>query len=131
MVMECVALTGISRQVIRELVTNGIRTLEIRSPQNFLALLHLSPGDVIFLTEASGPDIVTGTGGMLTKIREIQVVTHKTVQAGADFYEEREAQAARAQLQMVGHGRVRSVKSFKLGSPMVLDVDEVCYYDAG
>jgi len=129
--MECVALTGISRQVIRELVTNGIRTLEIRSPQNFLALLHLSPGDVIFLTEASGPDIVTGTGGMLTKIREIQVVTHKTVQAGADFYEEREAQAARAQLQMVGHGRVRSVKSFKLGSPMVLDVDEVCYYDAG
>lgn len=131
MAMECVALTGISRQVIRELVTNGIRTLEIRSPHNFLALLHLSPGDVIFLTEASGPDIVTGTGGMLTRIREIQVVTHKTVQAGADFYEEREAQVARVQLQMVGHGRVRSVKSFKLGSPMVLDVDEVCYYDAG
>ena len=62
--MECVALTGISRQVIRELVTNGIRTLEIRSPHNFLALLHLSPGDVIFLTEASGPDIVNGTGGL-------------------------------------------------------------------
>jgi hypothetical protein len=32
---------------------------------------------------------------------------------------------------MVGHGRVRGVKSFKLGSPTVLDVDEVCYYDAG
>jgi len=131
MAMECVALTGISRQVIRELVANGIRTVEIRSPHNFLALLHLSPGDVIFLTEASRPDIVSGTGGMLTRIREIQVVTHKMVQAGADFYEEREAQAARVQLQMVGHGRVRCVKSFKLGSPTVLDVDEVCYYDAG
>ena len=57
--MECVALTGISRQVIRELLANGIRTLEIRSPNNFIALLQSGPGDVIFLTEASGPDVVT------------------------------------------------------------------------
>lgn len=117
--------------MIKELLDNGIRTLEIRSPHNFLALLHSSPGDVIFLTEASGPDIVNGTGGMLTRIREVQVVTHKMVQAGADFYEEREAQAARVQLAVVGHGRVRSVKSLRLGSPTVLDVNEVCYYDAG
>jgi len=131
MIMECVALTGISRQVIRELLANGIRTLEIRSPNNFIALLHSGPGDVIFLTEASGPDVVTGTGGMLARIREIQMVTHKVVQAGADFYEEREAQASRVQLAMVGHGRVRGAKGFKLGSPTVLDVDAVCYYDAG
>lgn len=129
--MECVALTGISRQVIREILANGIRTLEIRSPNNFIALLHSSTGDVIFLTEASGPDVITGTGGMLARIREIQVVTHKVVQAGADFYEEREAQAARIQLAMVGHGRVRGAKGFKLGSPTVLDVDAVCYYDGG
>jgi hypothetical protein len=131
MIMECVALTGISRQVIRELLANGIRTLEIRSPNNFIALLHSNPGDVIFLTEASGPDGVNGTGGMLARIREIQMVTHKVVQAGADFYEEREAQASRVQLAMVGHGRVRGAKGFKLGSPTVLDVDAVCYYDAG
>lgn len=131
MKMECVALTGISRPVIRELLTNGIRTLEIRSPGNFLALLQTNPGDVIFLTEASGPDIVSGTGGMLTRVREIQVVTHKVVQAGADFYEERESQAARVQLVIVGHGRVRRVKSLKIGSPTVLEVDSVCYYDAG
>lgn len=131
MIMECVALTGISRQVIRELLANGIRTLEIRSPNNFIALLHSGPGDVIFLTEASGSDVVNGTGGLLARIREIQMVTHKVVQAGADFYEEREAQAARVQLATVGHGRVRGAKGFKLGYPTVLEVDAVCYYDAG
>ncbi|MHC1630923.1 MAG: DUF473 family protein [Methanotrichaceae archaeon] len=129
--MDCVVLTGISRYVIKDLMANGIRTIEARSPHNFFSLLHISPGDMIFLTEASAFDIVIGTTGLLARIKNIQVVTHRRVQTGVDFYEETEAQVARAQLEMVGHGRVRYAKSFKTGSPLVLDVDEVCYYDAG
>lgn len=128
--MDRVAITGISRQVIKELMANGVKTVEIRSPHNFLALLHVSPGDVIFVTETCAPDVVSGSMGLLTKVKEIQVVTHRTIQAGADFYEESEAQAARAQLQLVGHGRVRVGKKLEMGLPRILEVDEVCYYDA-
>jgi len=129
--MKCVALTGISRWAINDLISNGIKTMEIRSPPNFLALLHASPGDVIFLTEASTPDIVRGTSGLLATIKAIQVVTHRLIQTGADFYEEREAEAARAQLVLLGQGRVRSPKDAERDSSLVLEVDEVCYYDAG
>ena len=129
--MECVALTGISKWAINDLISNGIKTMEIRSPYNFFTLLHTSPGDVIFLTEASAPDIVVGTSGLLATIKAIQVVTHRLIQAGADFYEEREAEAARAQLVLLGQGRVRSSKGAERGSPLALEVDEVCYYDAG
>jgi len=129
--MDCVALTGISKYAIKELLANGIRTLEIRSPHNFVSLLQLRPDDIIFLTETCAPDIVAGTKGLLARVKKIQVVMHKQVQSGANFYEEIEAQAARAQLQAIGHGRVRNVKELDLGSAQRLDVDEVCYYDAG
>ena len=130
MSMDRVAITGISRQVVKELMANGVRTVEIRSPHNFLALLQVSPGDVIFVTETCAPDVVAGTMGLLARVKELQVVTHRLIQAGADFYEESEAQAARAQLEVVGHGRVRRGAEFEMGSPHILEVDEVCYYDA-
>jgi uncharacterized protein len=61
MTMTYVALTGIARHVMKELLAARVRTLEIRSPNNFVALLHANPGDTIFITESSAQDIVSGT----------------------------------------------------------------------
>ena len=44
--------------------------------------------------------------------------------------EEREAQAARVQLQLLAVGRVRRITNFEPGTPLMLDVDEVKYCDA-
>ena len=79
-----------------------VKTLEIRSPNNFVSLLHANPGDKIFITESSAQDIVSGTNGLIAGIREIQLITHRVIQSSDDYYEEREAQAARAQLQLIG-----------------------------
>ena len=128
--MICVALTGISNQVLKDLFSNYIRTLEIRSPHNFFALVNVKPDDPVFLTEASASDIVPGTSGYITRVREIQIVTHRLVQAGDFYYEEREVQAGRVQLRLVGLGRVRKIESTKIGMPMLLDVDEIRYCDA-
>ena len=130
MTMIYVALTGIARHVIKELLAARVRTLEIRSPNNFVALLHANPGDKIFITESSAQDIVSGTNGLIAGIREIQLITHRVIQSTDDYYEEREAQAARAQLQLVGVGRVRRVTSYEVGSPLELEVDQVKYCDA-
>ncbi len=44
---------------------------------------------------------------------------------------EREAQAARVQLQLAGVGRVRRVTSFEVGESLELEVDQVEHCDAG
>jgi len=116
--------------MMRELLVARVRTVEIRSPNNFFTLLKVQPGDKIFLTEASAPDIVPGTNGLIASVRGLQTITHRTIQSSEDYYEEREAQAARVQLQMVGAGRVRKITSFEPGSPLTLEVDEVRYCDA-
>jgi len=128
--MIYIALTGLSRHVMNELTVARVRTVEIRSPNNFFALLGVHPGEKIFLTQSSAPDIVPGTGGLIAGIRSLQIITHRTVQSNEDYYEECESQAARIQLQLVGVGRVRKITNFEPGTPLMLDVDEVRYCDA-
>jgi uncharacterized protein len=128
--MIYVALTGIARHVLKELLAARVRTVEIRSPNNFSALLNVQPGERIFITESSALDIVSGTNGLITDVRSLQTITHRVVQSSEDYYEEREAQAARAQLQLIAIGRVRRVATLEKGVPLMLDVDEVRYCDA-
>jgi hypothetical protein len=128
--MIYVALTGLAKHVIKELLAARVRTVEIRSPNNFVTLLNVQPGERIFLTEASAPDIIPGTTGLIASVRGLQTITHRTIQSSEDYYEEREAQAARAQLQLIGLGRVRKIASIEPGSPLTLDVDEARYCDA-
>jgi hypothetical protein len=128
--MIYIALTGLARHVMKEITVAKVRTVEIRSPHNFYALLSVSPGDRIFLTESSAPDIVPGTGGLIAVVKALQIITHRTVQSSEDYYEEREAQAARVQLQLIAVGRVRKITNFEPGTPLTLDVDEVKYCDA-
>jgi len=130
MLMIYVALTGLAKHLMKELLAARVRTVEIRSPNNFVTLLRVQPGERIFLTEASAPDIIPGTTGLIANVRGLQTITHRTIQSSEDYYEEREAQAARAQLQLIGMGRVRKITSFEPGSPLTLDVDEVRYCDA-
>jgi hypothetical protein len=128
--MIYIALTGLARHVMNELTAARVRTVEIRSPNNFFTLLRVQPGDRIFLTQSSAPDIVPGTGGLIASIKALQIITHRTVQSNEDYYEERESQAARVQLQLVAVGRVRKITNFEPGTPLMLDVDEVRYCDA-
>ncbi|MBC7079493.1 MAG: DUF473 domain-containing protein [Methanothrix sp.] len=130
MVMICVALTGISRNVIKDLVNNRVRTVEIRSPLNFFSLRGVNPGDRIFVTEASLKDIVNGTPGVIARVNEIQIMTHRMIQSNDFFYEEIESQAARAQLQFLGIGRVRRINTIEPYEPFVIEVDEMPRYIA-
>lgn len=128
--MIYVALTGIARHVMKELLAARVRTIEIRSPNNFFALLNVKPGERIFITESSAPDVVSGTSGLIADVRGLQTITHRVIQSTDDYYEEREAQAARIQLQLAAIGRVRRVEASEKGIPLMLDVDEVRYCDA-
>ena len=127
--MRYVVLSGISQQVLRSLETNKVKTIEIRSPHNFLSALETNVGDMIFLTSTSLEDVRPGTTGIIAKINEKQIAMHRMVQRTEDFYEEAEVQIARLQLQMKGHARVRRAECCALGEATVVDADEMKFFE--
>jgi hypothetical protein len=128
--MRYVALTGISPYVLKELQDNYIRTIEIRSPHNFLSIQAVESGDLVFLTKSSYDDIKTGTIGTIAGIKERQIAMHRIVHKTEDFFEESETFAARLQLELQGLGRVRRVEQNMLGKPLIVEADKVTYLEA-
>jgi len=127
--MRHIVLSGISHQVLKEIEHDKIKTIEIRSPHNFLSVLETEVGDVIFLTSTSLGDVRPGTTGVIAKIREKQISMHRSIQKTPEFYEEAEVQLARLQLELKGHARVRRAECCALGEATVVDADEVQFFE--
>lgn len=127
--MRYIVLSGISPHVLKDLEHNKIKTIEIRSPHNFLSAIETNVGDVIFLTPTSIDDIRPGTLGVIAKIREKQVAMHRMIQKTEESYEEAEVQMARLQLEMKGHARVRRSECCAVGEATVVDADEVLFFE--
>lgn len=128
--MKSAAITGIGEQAIHDLRRNGMRTIELRSPHNFLTVLETTPGDHLFLTHATTNDLTNGTRGLITKIQGKETVMHRVFQGKEGYYEEREALLARLQLELCGIGRIRKVEERGLGRPTIVVYDEIQYLDA-
>ncbi len=128
-VMRHILLSGISNQVLKELEHNKVKTIEIRSPHNFLSALETDAGDVIFLTSTTQEDVRPGTTGIIAKIREKQISMHRVVARNNEFHEEAEFQLARLQLEIKGHGRVRRAECCALGEATVVEADEVLFFE--
>ena len=127
--MKYIVLSGISSHFLRELEHNKIKTIEVRSPHNFLSALETDVGDVIFLTSTSLDDLRPGTVGVIAKINEKQVSMHRLVQKTEEFYEEAEVQMARLQLELKGHARVRRATCCAIGEATMVDADEVQFFE--
>jgi len=128
--MDCIALTGISNYVMRDLANRVLLTIEIRSPQNFFAILNVDVGDPIFLSQTSRNDVSAGTTGIISRVQRRDISMHKIVQSNDLFYEERETMLARIQLVAEGIGRVRRIVRSELGGAMVVAVDKETVYAA-
>ncbi len=127
--MQYIVLSGISPQVLKDLEHNKVKTIEVRSPHNFLSALETKVDDVIFLTSTSLADVRPGTQGVLARIREKQVAMHRVVQRTENFYEEAEVQMARLQLEIKGHARVRRTICCTIGEAAIVDADEVLFFE--
>ncbi|MFU8768003.1 MAG: DUF473 domain-containing protein [Candidatus Methanoperedens sp.] len=127
--MKYIVLSGISPYALKELENNRVKTIEVRSPNNFLSVLATNVGDTIFLTPVSLTDLRTGTFGVTAIVLEKQISTHRLVHKMEEFYEEAEVQMARLQLQVKGHARVRNAECCNLGAATVVDAEEVRYFE--
>lgn len=128
--MKCVVLSGMSNNTMRDLGDHILRTIEIRSPHNFVSVLNITVGDPVFVSSTNHSDITTGTTGVIARVRQLDIIMHSVVQGNDLFYEERETQMARIQLIAEGAGRVQTVLHSELGGAMVADVEERPIYAA-
>lgn len=127
--MRYIVLSGISPYALKELENNKVKTIEIRSPHNFLSVLETEVGDMIFLTPISQEDLRPGTLGLTAKILEKQITTHRLIHRTEVSYEEAELQMARLQLEIKGHARVRRTECCMLGRATLVDADEVMFFE--
>ncbi len=127
--MKYVVLSGISLMALKNLEQNKVKTIEIRSPHNFLSALETNVGDVVFLTTTSMEDVRLGTTGIIAKILEKQISMHRIIHKTDELFEEAEVQMARLKLEMKGHARVRRSICCKMGEATVVDADEVQFFE--
>jgi len=128
--MDCITLTGISNHVMRDLENRVLLTIEIRSPQNFFAILNVNVGNLIFLSQTSRNDVSAGTTGIISRVQRRDISMHKIVQSNDLFYEEQETMLARIQLVAEGIGRVQRIVRSELGGAMVVAVAKETVYAA-
>ncbi|MDD3042434.1 MAG: DUF473 domain-containing protein [Methanosarcinaceae archaeon] len=128
--MEYIALTGIADSVIETLKNHNLRTIELRSPQNFFSVLGLDAGDFVLLTSSRLQDLSNGTMGLVARVVQKQISTHSLIMGNDLYIEEREATMARIQLKCKCMARVRDVLSKEIGKPVVVDVLEISCYEA-
>ena len=128
--MEYIALTGIADSLIEILKKHNLRTLEIRSPQNFVGVLGLSAGENVLLTSTSLQDLTDGTPGLIARVVQKQVSVHSILSSNDLYIEEREAMSARIQLECRCMARVKNVVSNELGKPVRVDAREISCYEA-
>lgn len=127
--MKYIVLSGISMMALRNLEQNKIKTIEIRSPHNFVSALEVTAGDVVFLTTTSMEDVGLGTTGLFGKILEKQVSMHRIIHQTDELFEEAEVQMARLKLEMKGHARVRRSVCCTMGEAIVVEADEVQFFE--
>lgn len=128
--MRHLALTGISKDRIDDLVRKRVRTFELRSAHNISIVFEARVGDEIFVTDASRHDLSVGTTGVLARVRDKTISMQKVSHRIGDFYEEREVMAARIQLELREHTcRLRAIEDEGPGKLVTVDTAEVCHYE--
>jgi len=128
--MRHLALTGISKDRIDDLVRKRVRTFELRSAHNISIVFEARVGDEIFVTDASRHDLSVGTTAVLARVRDKTISMQKVSHRIGDFYEEREVMAARIQLELREHTcRLRAIEDEGPGKLVTVDTAEVCHYE--
>jgi len=128
--MRLLALTGISRESLKELTTRHIRTFEFHSANNVLSFSGISPGDMIFLSEVPPSDLAQGICGCIVIVRGYDTRMQHVYYGSGNYNEEAETMSARAQLAYHAQGKIKSVEIKDIYKPVYVDVIEVKFCEA-
>jgi hypothetical protein len=130
--MECIALTGISFDVIKDLRQGKARTLELHSTHNVITLNGVEPGTPIFLTSINREDLGIGDMGIVAEVIGITITMKRLIEYSPGVvYEERERLSARVKIKFCCNSSVKTVIQDTMFSPVLVEVVKCCSYHAG
>ncbi len=128
--MRCYVLTGISKNVLDELVRRNIRTIEVRSAHNVATAIKADVGSCVFLTPAKLSDLGRGVSGLIAQITGKEVMSQSLFYSSPTYIEECELTVVRLRLKPKGVGRMVQVQLEGLLDTIEADVVEVSYFNA-
>jgi uncharacterized protein len=130
--MECLALTGISPDVIKDLKLGKARTLELHSTHNVVTLHSVEPGTPLFITSINWEDLGIGDQGIVADVIGVTITMKRLIEYSPGVvYEERERMSARVKIKYCCNSAIKSVIQEDFFTPIHVDVVKCCTYHAG
>lgn len=126
--MRCYVISGISRQVIEEILRGNLRTLELRNVINVATALNAKLGDCVFVTTAKNVDLGKGVTGIIAEVEGKEVVSHSTLYARNDYIEECEMTVVRLRVRPRAVGRLIQVFRKDILSPVEGEAIQVDHF---
>ena len=118
------ALTCISQRVFKELLLEGIKTVELRSAHNINSIAHVTVGEPVFITCKAEEDITRETEGIIAVVRTLSV-GNKRDDGNHDEYE---ITTARVQLERLNVAKVKDAAKPGFGKEVTVDIEQRRYY---
>ncbi|WP_457591605.1 DUF473 family protein [Geoglobus sp.] len=126
--MRCYVISGISRQVIEEILRGNLRTLELRNVINIATALNAKLGDCVFVTTAKNADLGRGVTGLIAEVEGKEIVSHSTFYARNDYIEECEMTVVRLRIRPRALGRLVQVLRRDILSPVEGEAIQVDHF---
>jgi len=129
-IMRCRVLSGISRNVIEDILRGNLKTLELRNVTNVATALNTDVGECIFVTTAKNIDIDRGVTGVIAEVIGKEVISHSTIFARSEYIEECEMTVIRLRIKPKSLGRIVNIYRGGLLEPIEAEVIRVDYFSA-
>jgi uncharacterized protein len=132
--MKCAALTSISPELIRDLRTGRLRTIELQSTHNIITIEGVEPGPEmhIFLTSTDLEDLAPGDAGICVYVLAVNITMKRIVEfSRGSYYEERERMSARVQVKYCASSVIKEVFYEGICKPVSVEVLKSSCFHAG
>ena len=118
------ALTCISQRVFKELLLEGIKTVELRSAHNINSIAHVTVGEPVFITCKAEEDITRETEGIIAVVRTLSVGNKRDDGNHGEY----EITTARVQLERLNVAKVKDAAKPGFGKEVTVDIEQRRYY---
>ncbi|MHC1598014.1 MAG: DUF473 family protein [Candidatus Methanofastidiosia archaeon] len=118
------ALTCITPYAYKELLTDGIKTMELRSSHNINSLVNVKEGDYIFVTYKTTEDLNKKTEGIIARVKYISLQKKRQ----SFEYDEFEVTTARVQLMLIRTAKLMDVIKQEIGKEVSVEIEKIMYY---
>lgn len=117
-------LTCITPRVFRELISEGIKTMVLKSAHNINTLIKANPSESIFITCRAEDDITRETEGIIAEIENISIYNSRQSMENDEY----ETTCVRVQFKLINVAKVKDITRNEEDKRLTVDIDRVTYY---